>query len=241
MTYLIRLDDVCETMDWGKWLKIKALFDKYGIKPLIAVIPNNEDPLQKICPPNENFWKWLKMVELKGWEIGLHGYNHVYQTNQGGINPIHKRSEFAGVPLQQQKDKIKKGINKLNEMGFYPKIFVAPSHTFDLHTLEALKSESTIRIISDTMALNPYKFYDFVFIPQQIGSVRNIHLPGVYTFCYHPNSMNDSSFLDLENFLIKNSNKFLSFSQINVENLRPKTIIDNLLSFVYFKFRSLFR
>jgi len=241
MKYLIRLDDVCETMHWNKWLRMESILDKYGIKPLIAVIPNNEDAMQKIDPPNKNFWQWLKAVELKGWEIGLHGNNHVYQTNQGGINPLHNRSEFAGVSLGEQKDKIKKGITKLNTMGFYPRIFVAPSHTFDLNTLEALKSESSIKIISDTMALHPYKKYDFVFIPQQVGAVRNIPLPGIYTFCYHPNTMQDSDFEFLESFLTKNSNKFVSFSQINMTSLKPKTFIDNLLSYSYFKFRTFFR
>ncbi len=241
MKYLIRLDDACETMDWDKWLKLESIFDTYGIKPLIAVIPNNADPMQKIDPPNENFWNWLKNLEAKGWEIGLHGNDHVYQTEEGGINPIHNRSEFAGLPLETQKEKIKKGIVQLNEKGFYPKIFVAPSHTFDLNTLEALKSESNIKIISDTMALNPYKKNDFVFIPQQVGSVRTIPCPGNYTFCYHPNTMDTTNFSHLESFLIKNNKKFIAFNQINVTNLKSKNVIDNLLSYSYFKFRSFFR
>ncbi|WP_157206355.1 DUF2334 domain-containing protein [Mariniflexile maritimum] len=241
MKYLIRLDDVCETMGWNKWLRIETMFDSYGIKPLIAVIPHNEDPMQKIDPPNPNYWQWLKKVELKGWEIGLHGYNHVYQTKEGGINPIHNRSEFAGVPLEVQKEKIKKGITKLNSMGFSPKIFVAPSHTFDRNTLEALKSESTIRIISDTMALNPYKQDDFVFIPQQVGAVRNIPVPGIYTFCYHPNTMTETDFLNLEHFLSNHKRKFIAFNQLKLNNVKSKSLIDKLLALSYFKFRAIFR
>lgn len=239
--YLIRLDDACETMDWKNWLKIETIFDKYSIKPLIAVIPNNEDKNQKINPNNSNFWQWLKNLEAKGWEIALHGNNHVYQTIDGGINPIHKRSEFAGLPLNTQKDKIKKGFSKLRSMGFNPKIFVAPSHTFDLNTLEALKSESTIRIISDTMALNPYKKYDFVFIPQQIGSVREIPLSGTFTFCYHPNTMNDKDFENLEVFLQLNSKYFIGFNDFDFSQVLKKSTFDKILSFIYFKYRSIFR
>ena len=241
MKYLIRLDDACETMNLKNWLRIEAIFDKYQVKPLVAVIPNNEDSSQLIDPPYKDFWLWVKQLEQKGWEIGLHGYNHIYVTKEGGINPIHKRSEFAGLPLKIQSEKIKKGILKMAAKGFCPNIFVAPSHTFDLNTLEALKNNSEIKIISDTMALFPYKKYGFTFIPQQIGAVRPIWLPGLYTFCYHPNTMSDLDFVHLDRFLSKNHTKFTSFNQLNLKQVKPKTWFDKLLSFAYFKFRKIFR
>ncbi|MCF7568644.1 DUF2334 domain-containing protein [Sabulilitoribacter arenilitoris] len=239
MKYLFRLDDACETMNWERWLKMEALLDKYNIKPLIAVIPNNADPGQKIDPPRETFWQWVKNLEQKGWEIGLHGNNHVFQTKEGGINPIHSRSEFAGVPLTEQKNKIKKGVEKLKSEGLNPRIFVAPGHTFDLNTLKALKAESDINIVSDTMGFMPYKKHDFVFIPQQLGQARNVFLPGIFTMCYHPHGMNDKAFYNLEQFLIKNKNKFLSFQELNLSQVKPKTIISKLLSFSYFQFRKM--
>lgn len=241
MKYLIRLDDACETMDWGKWLKMEALLDKYNVKPLVAIIPNNEDAMQKIDEPKGEFWQWAKNLEQKGWEIGLHGNSHVYQTNEGGINPIHNRSEFAGVPLAEQQDKIKKGFTKLKNKGFNPRIFVAPSHTFDLNTLKALKTESSIKIISDTMGLKPYKKYDFIFIPQQVGSARNILLSGLFTFCYHPNTMDDNAFNNLEQFLIKNDSNFSSFKALDLSQVKSKSIISKLFSFTYFQFRKIFR
>ena len=241
MKYLIRLDDACDTMNWEKWLRMEVLLDKYQVKPLIAVIPNNADDMQKIDPPRTTFWQWLKNLEDKGWEIGLHGNDHVYKTMEGGINPIHKRSEFAGLPLAEQKDKIKKGYSKLKSKGFNPKIFVAPSHTFDLNTLEALKQESDINIISDTLAFYPYKINDFIFIPQQFGAAKTIFLPGAYTFCYHPNTMDDKAFDTLEAFLQKISFKFLAFNQIDLTNIKSKSIFDKLLSYTYFQFRKVFR
>ena len=175
---------------------------------------------KKIDKYNENFWAWLKKLENKGWEIGLHGNDHVYKTKEGGINPIHKRSEFAGLSLNEQKEKIKKGYTKLIAKGFKSNMFVAPSHTFDLNTLEALKQESDINIISDTMAFFPYKMNEFVFIPQQLGSVRNIFLPGTYTFCYHPNTMSDTAFTHLETFLKSNKTKFVSFKDLDLSNIK---------------------
>lgn len=46
--YIIRLDDVCPTMDISKWNKIESLVDKYKIKPIVAVIPDNKDIELKI-------------------------------------------------------------------------------------------------------------------------------------------------------------------------------------------------
>ena len=39
-----RLDDIAENMDWEKFLSLKELLSNYDVKPIIGVIPNNEDP-----------------------------------------------------------------------------------------------------------------------------------------------------------------------------------------------------
>lgn len=39
----------------------------------------------------------------KGWTPELHGYTHVFETNDGGINPVNRRSAFAGVSLEREK------------------------------------------------------------------------------------------------------------------------------------------
>ena len=41
--FLIRIDDVAQNMNWKMMDKCEILFDKYKIKPLIGVIPNNQD------------------------------------------------------------------------------------------------------------------------------------------------------------------------------------------------------
>ena len=40
---LIRLDDISENMNWEMFDRTELLFDKYGIKPVLGVIPNNKD------------------------------------------------------------------------------------------------------------------------------------------------------------------------------------------------------
>ena len=42
--YLIRLDDACPTMDSVKWEKMLNILDRYEVKPMVGIIPHNEDP-----------------------------------------------------------------------------------------------------------------------------------------------------------------------------------------------------
>jgi len=40
---LIRLDDIAENMNWELMEKSEVIFDKFKIKPVLGVIPNNKD------------------------------------------------------------------------------------------------------------------------------------------------------------------------------------------------------
>ena len=40
---LIRLDDIAENMNWDLMEKSEILFDEYKIKPVLGVIPKNQD------------------------------------------------------------------------------------------------------------------------------------------------------------------------------------------------------
>ena len=40
---LIRIDDIAENMNWKLMQQCEKLFNKYDIKPLLGVIPNNQD------------------------------------------------------------------------------------------------------------------------------------------------------------------------------------------------------
>ena len=127
----------------------------------------------------------------------------------------------------------------MKEHRLHPKYFFAPSHTFDENTLVALREETSIRIISDTIALKPYRKNDFTFIPQISGHCVKMPLPGVYTFCLHPNTMNDAQFIQTERFLQEHGSEFISFNDLDLENLLGKDIISKLLSWAYFMRRKL--
>ncbi len=228
--YIMRLDDACEKMDVEKWKRMESILDKYGVRPLVGVIPRCEDPMMAQYSFNPDFWETVSKWISKNWTIAMHGYNHVYTTNCGGINPVNKRSEFAGLPLETQKEKIRKGVDVFRQHGINPKVFFAPSHTFDENTLLALKEESDIRIVSDTIANKPYSKYDMTFVPQQSGRVRKLPF-NMVTFCYHPNTMKNSDFLDLELFLQQNQ-CFVDFP-INMVT-RKLGVFDRFLKKIYY-------
>lgn len=232
--YIIRLDDAADRMDCKKWDRMEALLDKYDIKPLVGVIPNCKDEMMNIYDRDPNFWNRVHRWGAKGWTIALHGYEHVYCTTDGGINPVNKRSEFAGLSLEQQKYKIKKGLEIFRRNEVEPKVFFAPSHTFDLNTIQALKQESNIRIISDTIANKPYSQYDMTFVPQQSGKVRKLPFK-VVTFCYHPNMMEEQEFIYLESFLKKYNKLFTSFPIF--KQTKRKSLLDLALNKLYFSRR----
>lgn len=231
----MRLDDACEKMDVEKWARMESILDQYEIRPLVGVIPHCEDPMMEQYPFNPFFWNKMDEWQKKGWVIAMHGYNHVYTTNCGGINPVNKRSEFAGVSLDVQKEKIRNGVDIFRSHGINPNVFFAPSHTFDENTLIALKEESDIRIISDTPTNKPYSKYGMTFVPQQSGRVRKLPFDTV-TFCYHPNTMQKEDFEYLSKFLKENSKRFIPFPI--KESKRKMSLIDCILNYAYMRMHS---
>lgn len=229
--FIIRLDDACERRDREKWDRMEKLLDSYGIKSLVGVIPHCEDSAMAHYEYDGSFWERVHKWVSKGWTIALHGYNHVYTTNDGGINPVNARSEFAGETIDVQREKIKSGLAIMQSHGITPEVFFAPSHTFDENTIKALKEESEIRIISDTIAADIYSEYGMTFVPQQSGRVRKLPFRTV-TFCYHPNTMSENDFETLEVFLRKHRKKFIAFPIS--ECSKKKTLFDKALSFLYF-------
>lgn len=230
-TYIMRLDDACPHWDAKKWARVEDILDKYDVRPLVGLIPAVEDPELLKYPEDVDYWNRVKRWKEKGWELALHGCTHVYCTQNGGLNPVNDRSEFAGLPLAEQRYKISRGVAVLIAHGVSPRVFFAPSHTFDGNTLEALRLESDIRIVSDTAALKSYSKDGFTFVPQQSGRARALPFPLV-TFCYHPNTMEDEDFRDLETFLEKKAGKFGDFPTCQVK--RAFGPFDALLRALYF-------
>jgi len=226
--YLFRLDDACPYLFKNNWDRIINLLQSYSIQPLIAIIPDCQDFDLKIHPFYEYFWDLVDEWERSNIPFGLHGYQHIFHKSNKSIISINDYSEFSGLSLSEQKNKIKNGYDLLKSKGINPIAWVAPAHSFDAKTLTALLEETPIRIISDGFSLYPYKDKEFIWVPQQFWKPRTMHF-GVYTICFHPNEMKEQDFSILEQFLIKNSHNVISWKRVT-EYISPNTFIRKLES-----------
>ena len=96
MKIAIRMDDITPDMDWAKFLRFKELCDLYQVKPLIGVVPENQDSMLHIDEAREDFWEYLLQLEKEGWTIAQHGCTHIYSTKKKGCFPLNAISEYAG-------------------------------------------------------------------------------------------------------------------------------------------------
>tara|TARA_Y100001970_G_scaffold189806_1_gene230724 strand:- start:1845 stop:2633 length:789 start_codon:yes stop_codon:yes gene_type:complete len=229
---LIRIDDVCENMDWELMKKLENLFDQYSIKPVLGVIPNNKDQEFLEFTRNDNFWSEVRKWQDKGWEIVQHGYTHIYDKlcvkksdyfNYGG------GSEFFGHPLDTQQSRIKKGLEKFKEERINVRAFFAPNQTYDKNTFIALKNCGITEVI-DGYGLMPYTENKIKFIPQLFDKV--ILLPfGIQSTKLHLHSWKEEDFKSFERFVKKNSNKIITYDEaLKKVNNNPIYRLINILS-----------
>lgn len=191
--YLIRLDDACPEMDCRRWQQVEDVLDEFDVRPIVAVVPDNQDSDLKYQCADPNFWNKVRGWQSKGWAIAMHGHTHVmHATNEKLLVPYYGRSEFAGLPLEQQKGKIRSAWSFLLSQGIEPRIWVAPAHSFNELTLKALREETSIRIVSDGIAWGAFYDRGFHWIPQQIWNFAP-RRSGLWTVCLHPNQMDEAS------------------------------------------------
>lgn len=188
--YIFRLDDATAFSDIEKWKLLEEIFDDFGIKPLVAVTPDNRDPGLFYKKESPNFWKQVNDWKIKGWEIAMHGYQHLYHEvdKKKLLIPYYDRSEFAGLKIEDQRKKIRKSIAIFRLNGIDPKVWIAPSHSFDELTLKAIKHETQIDTVSDGIGIYPFTHKGFTFVPQQLWDVKKKFF-GIWTICLHPDTM----------------------------------------------------
>jgi len=209
--FLVRLDDIAENQNWALMEKCEKLFDKYKIKPILGVIPNNIDEELLGYPKNEKFWDRVRSWKNKGWEIAMHGFSHEYiiSTEKKDYFGYGGKSEFFGLSYEKQSEKIKNGLKKFDEEGIKIKTFFAPNHTYDLETFNALV-DNGIKYIIDGYGLFPYQEKKLTFFPQLF--YNEILLPfGIQSSQIHLNYWDDKKFNYFENFVKKNHEKIITF------------------------------
>ena len=215
---LVRFDDLCPTMDEKQFDRAFALMEKYGIKPLLGVIPDNRDPDQIKNEPDPDFWAKIKEFQKRGWAIAMHGYTHVYDR----IAPKtllrgRARSEFAGNDYESQSEKIRKGKQILLTHGVETDIFFVPAHTFDKITLRALY-DNGFRYISDGLSKKPYMREGIKCVPCRSFGVPKDKKSGILVAVNHPSEWERvdkaCDYDRLTRFCENNKNDFVSFDEL---------------------------
>ena len=211
---LIRIDDVCENMNWDLMSKLESLFDNHSIKPVLGVIPNNRDEDFLSFPRNDNFWDQVRKWQDKGWEIVQHGDTHIYDrlcSKKSDYFEYGGGSEFFGHPLNVQEKRIKNGLEKFKKEKINIRSFFAPNQTYDENTFIALKNCGISEVI-DGYGLMPYTEKNIKFIPQLFEKV--VLLPfGIQSTKLHLHIWDENDYKKFENFIKINSKKIITYDQ----------------------------
>lgn len=198
---LIRLDDITPDMDWEKFERLEALFEQYGIHPIIGVVPDNRDETLHKQEPAGDFWERIRALADAGWVVAQHGCTHVYVNRNAGLLGINPFSEFAGLSYQEQYEKLKAGQEILRGHGIDASMFMAPGHTFDKRTLKALRALGFVSV-TDGYDDRPYRRGGLLFFPCTLSEPR---LPKRFdTLCLHGNEMGQAQFDALAEFIGRN-------------------------------------
>lgn len=198
--YLVRMDDACPTQDAQRWNAVEAVLRRHGVRPIVAIVPVNADAELIRSPADAGFWQRARAWKYAGWMVAMHGYSHSLRPSRGGLVPVSSKSEFVGLPAEEQQRRIREGVRFLQDQGVTPQAWVAPAHGLDRLTLEALRTESSIRTISDCFTRRPVRRRGFVWIPQQLWHPR-VMGSGLWTICLHPNQMDPAGIGRLDDFI----------------------------------------
>ena len=210
--FLLRFDDICPTMNWRVWAEIETVLVQRQFKPILAVVPDNRDPELQVDTPADDFWEQVRAWQDRGWTIALHGYQHRYVSRNAGMAARRRKSEFAGLPAEVQREKLRRGMEIFEREGITSRVWIAPGNAFDATTV-ALLPDFGINIISVGYFQFPYATQLFriadcalpngeeeqpirnpqsaicnqmTWVPQQMHYFRPAP-SGVWTVCYHHN------------------------------------------------------
>lgn len=239
--YIIRLDDACPTMDARKWRVLEDQLDSLGICPLVAVVPDNRDPVLEENEPDPDFWNRVRAWQAKGWTIAMHGFQHAFHVvnRKRLLLPFYDRSEFGGLSYADQASKIRNSWHLFKDQCIEPTVWIAPAHCFDRVTVKALRDETPIRIISDGIAYDQFYEDGFYWLPQQLWRMKE-KAAGLWTVCLHPNMMTNDEISALGALLGREyCGKVVSVADIPLLK-RSKSIGDKFFAIYFWQhFRSI--
>lgn len=226
--YLLRIDDLTPGMDAPLWPRLCALLRRHRLQPILAIVPDNQDASLGTRPPDPRFWPEMLALQSSGASIGLHGYRHLCHARGFGLVPLHRRSEFVGVPAATQSQWIAAGVQILRGHNLDPTLWVAPRHGSDRATLRALHRHG-ISLISDGFASRPYRRFGCTWIPQQLWQPVE-KARGLWTICLHPATLTAAALERLEAFVAAHAAQFSSIPRVLEEWHIPEQPLSDRLA-----------
>ncbi|HKS58452.1 MAG TPA: DUF2334 domain-containing protein [Steroidobacteraceae bacterium] len=229
--YVIRFDDVCPTMNWPVWTQVEAILRRAGVRPIVAVVPENLDPKLRVAPASPDFWDRVREWQRDGWTIGWHGYQHVYSSSSAGVIGVHAGSEFAGHDAAVQGEKLRRAWEIFRHESVVPKVWVAPGHSFDMITVGLLR-QFGVRVVSDGFYWRAVEHGGCRWLPQQLWRFRSLPL-GLWTVCLHVNSWQQRDVEHFERMVSQYAASIVDVDALLGEPAPGRGVLDAAFSRVY--------
>jgi len=132
----LRFDDYHQNYDVERWERVLSRYEERGLKGVVGVVP--EDGGDRLDGDVVDF---LRGLRDSGWELAQHGYTHEdIGEGRGGLL-YDDRSEFCGVPREEQRRRVGAGRDILQSHGIEPVTFIPPWHEYDRNTVRVLGEE----------------------------------------------------------------------------------------------------
>lgn len=177
----LRFDDYHQSLDHETWVDVLSRYNERGLRGLVAVPPNyrGERLSAHVVP-------FLHDLRENGWEIAQHGYRHEDVGEGRGGKLYDDRSEFAGLPFDEQSRRIGAGRDVLEAHGFDPTTFVPPWHEYDRNTVRALSANGFDCLNEGRWPL-PRTVEGVTLVPTHVPAVTPYMVGiGVVTLVRHP-------------------------------------------------------
>jgi len=207
----LRFDDITPNSNHQNLEKILAGLARLRISATFGVVPDNLDSKLMVSHYSTEIIQELSHTHKSEPCLAMHGHQHVYVNKEPGILRFPTKSEFASLPFDVQKEKLLIGISKLKDWDIKVDTFFAPSHSFCVETVRALK-ELDFKYILDGWGGFPYDYLDLTFLPQQMGGFRTFPF-GVSCHCFHVDAWCNTRLNNFLQFIEVYQDKIISLSQ----------------------------
>lgn len=182
----LRFDDYHQEIDHERWIDVLSRYDDRGLRGVIGVIPKYKgDPL------DADAVDFLHDLRDNGWELAQHGYTHDNIGEGRGGHLYDDRSEFRGVPLDEQRHRIGSGYDILKSHGIEPTTFIPPWHEYDQNTVRGL-TDVGFNCINEGRWPIPRTIGKITLVPTHIPAMTPYILGfGIVTLVSHPHLDDD--------------------------------------------------